>query len=56
MLPIYFDWWEDGLPTIAYVVINRPGVAGPFLQTPLSLIESVILLFQYLQNTITPKP
>ena len=42
------------------VLINRPGVAGVVLQTPLSLIpsigQSVILDLKYLQYTFTPKP
>ena len=41
-------------------IFNRPGVAGAVLQSPPSLInsliQSVILKSKYLPNTLNPKP
>ena len=42
--------------TAELALFNRPGVAGAVLQTPPSLIKSVILFSKYLPKTLNPKP
>ena len=47
---------QKGLP-LSGIVINRPGVAGAVLESPLSLTDSVGQdLSKYLQDTVNPKP
>ena len=45
------------LKAIQIPVFNRPGVAGAVLQTPPSLIKSLIHgLWKYIQGIVNPKP